>query len=66
MITEAIGCALFESDEFGGWKFPEGGMCPTLRANKVCAGIVEIRKVDTMYAESRIVEQSRAEKSRAA
>lgn len=64
-ITNAIGVTLFESDGFGGWKFPQDGLAPTLRANKVCAGIVEVREVDMSNGENTIA-KSRAEQSRAA
>ena len=65
-IEQAIGVTLFESDDFGGWKIPQGGVCPTQRANKTNCGIIEIRKVDMVNARNTILEQSRAEQSRAA
>lgn len=38
---QAIGITLFESKKFGGPKI-SGGVANTLRANKVCAGVIEV------------------------
>ena len=40
-LIDAIGISLFESEKFGGEKVPRGG-CPTLRANKTSAGVIEV------------------------
>lgn len=40
-VIEAIGISLFESEKFGGEKVM-GGICPTLRANKTNAGVIEV------------------------
>lgn len=45
-IEQAIGVTLFESDNFGGWKFPKDGVSTTLRSSKQCAGIVEVIQLD--------------------
>lgn len=34
-----IGITLFESDGWGGWKYTLD-LCPTIRANKQCVGVV--------------------------
>lgn len=41
-VKQAIGIALFESNNFGGPKIVGGGICPTQRANKVCCGVIEV------------------------
>lgn len=41
---QAIGITLFESEKFGGSKI-SGGVANTLRANKVCAGVIEVADV---------------------
>ena len=41
---QAIGITLFESEKFGGPKI-SGGVANTLRANKVCAGVIEVADV---------------------
>lgn len=45
-MREVVGITLFESEEFGGAKIaPKDCIC-TLRANKVCAGIVEVERLE--------------------
>ena len=41
-LIEAIGISLFESEKFGGEKVIGGGICPTQRANKRNAGVIEV------------------------
>lgn len=57
--TDAIAITLFESDKFGGWKIM-GGQSPTLRANKVCVGIIEITEI----SKDKAVEYARSYKNR--
>lgn len=45
VMERAIGVTLFESDKFGGWKVNKDEVVPTLRAEKVCAGTIEIVKI---------------------
>lgn len=45
-MFKAIGITLFESEYFGGEKICSDGIAPVLRANKVCAGVIEIMKFD--------------------
>ena len=42
---EVIGITLFESEKFGGPKIDKWGGTSTLRANKVCAGVIEVADV---------------------
>lgn len=44
---QAIGITLFESEKFGGSKV-SGGVANTLRANKVCAGVIEVADVKVL------------------
>ncbi len=44
---QAIGITLFESEKFGGSKI-SGGVANTLRANKVCAGVIEVADVKVL------------------
>ena len=44
---QAIGITLFESEKFGGLKV-SGGVANTLRANKVCAGVIEVADVKVL------------------
>ena len=44
---QAIGITLFESEKFGGSKL-SGGVANTLRANKVCAGVIEVADVKVL------------------
>jgi hypothetical protein len=41
-LIDAIGIVLFESEKFGGERVIGGGLCPTLRANKTSAGVIEV------------------------
>lgn len=43
---QTFGITLFESEEFGGVKLAPQKCIPTLRANKVCAGVVEVEKIE--------------------
>ena len=43
---QTFGITLFESEEFGGVKLAPPKCIPTLRANKVCAGVVEVEKIE--------------------
>lgn len=43
---EALGITLFESELYGGGvKMAKDNCSPTLRANKVCAGVIEIEDI---------------------
>lgn len=42
---QTFGITLFESEEFGGVKLAPPKCIPTLKANKVCAGVVEVEKI---------------------
>lgn len=44
---QAIGITLFESEKFGGSKL-SWGVANTLRANKVCAGVIEVADVKVL------------------
>lgn len=39
-MKEAIGIKLFESENWGGWKIMKDGLSTTIRASKVCAGVI--------------------------
>ena len=43
---QTFGITLFESGKFGGVKLAPPKCIPTLRANKVCAGVVEVEKIE--------------------
>lgn len=45
-IKNEIGITLFESNMFGGEKIVCGGICPTIRANKVCCGVIEVTEME--------------------
>lgn len=58
-LTDAIGISLFESEKFGGEKVLRGGICPTLRANKTNAGVIEVmvenkpKRLGNLYGEDK-------------